>query len=242
MDFVDGVVEQKRAMPWTGKPESMDWSTWDAYFRFLYRSSPVLQEYVRDNLDYYPDYIFAVLGHLIVREPDSGTVTSRWVASEVTDPDGAASADRLLACRLFGDGALQGARSGYPWIRPWLFHLDEEGWDADPSHQEAPSPPTALAVVTAVHARAGGGVTAEVVLRSRGAIDPPAIEALRQWVCSTLSASRQLTVARLRDAGAGEESVREYDLTRTVPAIEAGFLVPLHPAVGATGGAPVGGR
>ena len=140
MDLVDGVVEQHHAMPRSIEQRSMDWSTWEFYFRYLYRHSPVLREYVRDNLDFYPDYIFAALGHIVVRTPASGQVTARWVVREVTEPGAEDSDDRRLACRLFGDGALNGVLSGYPWIRPWLIHPDSEGWEKAPPSQAQPSP------------------------------------------------------------------------------------------------------
>jgi len=83
MDFVDAVVEQKRVLP---ADIAMDWSTWEAYFRFLYARSPMLQEFVEDNLDFYPDYFLAALGYLVVRERKTGETLSTWTAREL-NPD-----------------------------------------------------------------------------------------------------------------------------------------------------------
>jgi hypothetical protein len=230
IDFVDGVIEQKRAMPATGRVESMDWSTWDSYFRFLYRSSPVLQEYVRENLDSYPDYIFAVLGYIIVREPESGRVTSKWVAHEVTDPDDADGDDNRLARRLFGERALDGTLTGFPWIRPWLFHPDAEAWDND--HGDVlPTAPAALTSVIAIVPGFAGRWRADVSVRWRGLVDAQAQEALRQWLCATLSAGERLTSARFVESVPGPERAREYELTRTVEPAEPSFQSRLHPMV-----------
>lgn len=105
LDFIDAVVEQKRALP----PEvSMDWSTWEAYFRFVYNSSPALRAFVRGNLDFYPDYFFAALGYVVVRQPSSGEVISEWEIREAEEGTPLPLATNRQA-------------NGYPWIRTWII-------------------------------------------------------------------------------------------------------------------------
>ena len=73
-DFADVCVEQRKSIT----RGEMDWSTWDAYFRYLYRSSPVLQAFLRENQDFYPDYLMSVFGYIVVREERTGVVQSEW--------------------------------------------------------------------------------------------------------------------------------------------------------------------
>jgi hypothetical protein len=108
MDFVDSVVEQRNTVP-RGR---MDWSTWESYFRSLYNSSPVLEKYVAENLAFYPDYLFAALGVIVVRSPRTGELLGTWHARELTgaanDPDDkdqvrALSEDRAVMLSVFGE-------------------------------------------------------------------------------------------------------------------------------------------
>jgi hypothetical protein len=222
LDLVDGVVEQRHTQPRLGAATSMDWSTWDAYFRFVYRSSPVLREYVRENLDFYPDYLFAALGYVVVRDPASGAVWSRWVAREIQEDQ-----DRQLACRLFGDAALDEGISGYPWIRSWLFHADDERWVRG-SGEEGHEVTAALATVTDIHPGPRRGRCAEVRLRWRGTLPASVDEAVRQWLAATLSSGRQLTRARFTDGAAGGGNPREYDLLAPDPPVEPSYLAPRY--------------
>lgn len=100
MNFVDAIVEQKRALP---DQVATDWTTWETYMRDLYSKSPIFQEYVKVNLRYFPDYTFAALGYLIVRSPVDGKWLSAW---KVVEPN------------PFGEPNEPG---GYPWIRTWVF-------------------------------------------------------------------------------------------------------------------------
>ena len=93
-DFADVCVEQRKSIT----RGEMDWSTWDAYFRYLYRSSPVLQAFLRENQDFYPDYLMSVFGYIVVREERTGVVQSEWQVDESED-----------------------GVSGYPWMRTWLI-------------------------------------------------------------------------------------------------------------------------
>jgi hypothetical protein len=94
VDFADVCVEQRKSIPHA----EMDWSTWDAYFRHLYQNSPILRRFLRDNQDFYPDYLMSVFGYIVVRVEHTGEVTSEWQVAE--SPDGL---------------------RGYPWMRTWLI-------------------------------------------------------------------------------------------------------------------------
>ena len=139
MDFVDAVVEQKRVLP---ADISMDWSTWEAYFRFLYNRSPVLQEFVEDNLDFYPDYFLAALGYLVVREHHTGHTLSTWTACEL-DPDEKDAKQvphMTLAARILEREKLP--PKGFPWNRTWIIRRKAEA-----AGQEASSTVVVAAVV-----------------------------------------------------------------------------------------------
>jgi hypothetical protein len=94
VDFADVCVEQRKSIP----DADMDWSTWDAYFRFLYQNSPVLRRFLRDSKDFYPDYLTTVFGYILVRDEQTGTVASEWQVKE----------------------SEQGLK-GYPWMRTWVI-------------------------------------------------------------------------------------------------------------------------
>lgn len=111
LDFVDAVVEQKRALP---QDVQMDWSTWEAYFRFLYNNSPVLRRYVEENYEFYPDYFFAALGYLVVRDAYSGKVISRWAACPAERKGYIPHSVHLAKHWTL-------PRDTFPWIRTWIF-------------------------------------------------------------------------------------------------------------------------
>jgi hypothetical protein len=94
VDFADVCVEQRNSI----RHAEMDWSTWDAYFRYLFQNSPVLQRFLRENKDFYPDYLTSVFGYIVVRVEHTGEVASEWQVEE-------------------SEEGLQ----GYPWIRTWLI-------------------------------------------------------------------------------------------------------------------------
>ena len=94
VDFADVCVEQRKSIP----HGEMDWSTWDAYFRYLYQQSPVLRGFLRENKDFYPDYLTSVFGYIVVRKEHTGVVLSEWQVEESED-------------------GLQ----GYPWMRAWVI-------------------------------------------------------------------------------------------------------------------------
>jgi len=139
MDFVDAVVEQKRVLP---ADIAMDWSTWEAYFRFLYARSPMLQEFVEDNLDFYPDYFLAALGYLVVREPKTGETLSTWTAREL-NPD--EKDPKQLPHVTLAAGILEYEKlppRGFPWNRTWIISRKAEAVG-----QEASFPVVVAAVV-----------------------------------------------------------------------------------------------
>jgi hypothetical protein len=94
VDFADVCVEQRKSIP----DADMDWSTWDAYFRYLYQHSPVLQEFLRENKAFYPDYLTSVFGYIVVRKEHTGEVLSEWQVDE--------SEEKL---------------ERYPWMRTWVI-------------------------------------------------------------------------------------------------------------------------
>ncbi|OLC23336.1 MAG: hypothetical protein AUH40_11615 [Chloroflexi bacterium 13_1_40CM_65_17] len=139
MDFVDAVVEQKRVLP---ADIAMDWSTWEAYFRFLYARSPMLQEFVEDNLDFYPDYFLAALGYLVVRERKTGETLSTWTAREL-NPD--EKDPKQLPHVTLAAGILEYEKlppRGFPWNRTWIISRKAEAVG-----QEASFPVVVAAVV-----------------------------------------------------------------------------------------------
>jgi hypothetical protein len=117
MDFVDAIVEQKRVLP---ADISMDWSTWEAYFRFLYDQSPVLQDHVDENLNFYPDYFLAALGFITVRNPKTGETVSKWTAREVDrdEKDAKQLPNVTLAAGILGREL---PPQGFPWNRTWII-------------------------------------------------------------------------------------------------------------------------
>ncbi len=176
MDFVDAVVEQKRVLP---DDVSMDWSTWEAYFRFLYVRSPVLQEFVDENLDFYPDYFLAALGFLVVREPKTGETLSRWTACEV-DPD--EKDPKQVPHVTWAAGVLDLTKlppRGFPWNRTWVLRRKAEATDREAS---------STVVVAAVEGTAVDQV--KVTLRwspqSKESVSLRELHVLQYWVLGTM--------------------------------------------------------
>ncbi len=177
MDFVDAVVEQKRVLP---AEVSMDWSTWEAYFRYLYVNSPVLRTFIDENLDLYPDYFFAAFGYLVVRERDTGHILSTWIACEV-DPD---ERDPEQVPHVTMAAAILERKKlppqGFPWNRTWIIRRKAEA-----AGQEASS----TVVVAAVE---GNGVDqAKVALRWRlqsneTQLSDRELKVLQYWVLGTM--------------------------------------------------------
>ena len=142
MDFVDAVVEQKRVLP---ADIAMDWSTWEAYFRFLYDRSPMLQEFVEENLAFYPDYFLAALGYLVVREQETGEALSKWTAREL-DPD--EKDPEQVPHVTLAAGILEFPKlppRGFPWNRTWIIRRKAEAVG-----QEASTVVVAAVVGTAI--------------------------------------------------------------------------------------------
>jgi hypothetical protein len=94
VDFADVCVVQRKSIP----HEDMDWSSWDAYFRYLYQHSPFLKGFLRGKKDFYPDYLTSVFGYIVVRKEHTGEVVSEWQVEELKD-----------------------GLKGYSWMRTWLI-------------------------------------------------------------------------------------------------------------------------
>ena len=176
MDFLDTVVEQRNAMP----SSDMDWSTWETYFRGVYASSPIMREWAKANIDHYPDYEFAVLGFIIVRDPLYGKVLSHWSAVEI-DTDG--EPDSEVAQRLQVDEIGIASESRYPWLRAWMIErvLPESGPKVE--------------VVVSVRLRTRRH--ADVKLRWLSAYDHQASEVLSSWILGILGSSALIEQATL---------------------------------------------
>jgi hypothetical protein len=116
-DFLDVVVEQRGAIP----SSEMDWSTWDLYFRYVYANSPILREWVLDNITFYPDYELASLGFIVVREPVNGRVTEVWdaIAYEEEKPEHASTVRQLWPEEA--DRTARISQAGYPWVGTWIM-------------------------------------------------------------------------------------------------------------------------
>jgi len=185
MDFVDSVVEQRRTVP-RGR---MDWSTWESYFRSLYDCSPVLQKYVADSLGLYPDYVFAALGLIVVRNTLTGHKLGAWRARELAyqpdDPEDGeevkvVASDRALLAAVFGDERPKGGAPGYPWVRTWVVANTEK---------QGPVFVASVEVAAATLAR--------VHIGWRGARNIEAEETLLAWVIGTLASSSLLEQAEV---------------------------------------------
>jgi hypothetical protein len=231
-DFADAVIEQRRTVT-AYDPDGMDWSTWDAYFRFLYQNSPVLRESLRANRDFYPDYVFSVFGYIVVRDEESGALVDEWAVREWNRPDPDAE-DEFTNWfdGSFGSGA---GVVGYPWIRTWL--ITKIVGDA-PTIVASVRPPGADATAEVRFAcyPEGSGDPKEVMGVPDEGLFPP----IPSWVLAQLQSStraRRVEVflnprgtgqyyhARLRPAG---RLGRRAWIVRRPPAREA-FLAPAIP-------------
>jgi hypothetical protein len=143
VDLADTVIEQRHTVPGA----EMDWSTWDAYLRFIYQNSPLLRWYLRENKELYPDYVLTVFGFIIVRDEDTddtgkvrniGKVQSEWRVDEwPSDQIEGQDPERLeIAFKECATAFKEGAREvasdpqekGYPWFRTWVItKMGEEG-------------------------------------------------------------------------------------------------------------------
>ena len=195
MDFADSVNEQRRSLP-----AGMDWSTWDAYFRYCYRNSHVLRRYVDANLAFYPDYTLAPLGYIVVRHPLDGQVLSTWIAREVLLSDSTQPAghddDLSLLLQRFKLQPADLPPRGYPWVTSWVFST-YRGPDVEPE-------PEVLMSVRVVNER-----EAEVTTRSMSRIDEEGAATLRSWVVDGM---RGVGLDFVHFHQAGE--VHRYDLVK----------------------------
>jgi len=119
MDFMDSVNEQRRSIG-----AGMDWSTWDAYFRYCYQNSPVLRHYVADNLAFYPDYSLAPLGYIVVRMPQDGRVLGTWIARDARSSANTQGEEQDYSSQLLRPFRVKSAelpKPGYPWVTTWIF-------------------------------------------------------------------------------------------------------------------------
>jgi hypothetical protein len=132
VDLADSIVEQRHTVP----AADVDWSTWESYLRFIYQNSPLLKRYLRENREFYPDYVLTLFGYIIVRDEHSGTVRSEWSVDEWR-PDGTEGQDQeevdaaLERCiRATGSSP----RNGYPWFKTWVM----TGMRKEPGDDQGP--------------------------------------------------------------------------------------------------------
>jgi hypothetical protein len=120
VDLADTIIEQRHTVPGA----EMDWSTWELYLREIYQNSPLLQRYLRDNKQFYPDYVLTVFGYIIVRHADTGEVQSEWRVDEwPSDWADRLDRERLTAAfeKCTGESASDAEQNGYPWFRTWVI-------------------------------------------------------------------------------------------------------------------------
>jgi hypothetical protein len=166
VDFADVCVEQRNSI----RHAEMDWSTWDAYFRYLFQNSPVLQRFLRENKDFYPDYLTSVFGYIVVRVEHTGEVASEWQVEE-------------------SEEGLQ----GYPWIRTWLItkiRKDEDKSGNTTTMEAAVQAPDRVATTVGVQF-----TWEDVDARERDALEP----VLYSWVLWQLKSSNRLQTANIVD-------------------------------------------
>jgi hypothetical protein len=217
MDFVDCIIEQRRNMP---SRASMDWSTWMAYFRYLYAGSPVLREHIASNLDYYPDYVLAATGFIVVRDQISGEVHGTWWARQF---DRTEAEDQALADHLFGSPLPSCVGlEGFPWIRTWVAKPQQN--EGEESTAEQPDP---RAVIAAVEPGEPG--SARVQVRIRGNPSAADLAAIRAWIVDTLSDSSQIKIVEFFEVDQLKaETANRFDLTKRLATLEPTFLVPVY--------------
>ena len=181
MDMVDSVVEQRRAMP-----EEMDWSSWYFYFRWLHNSSWALRRFLDENADFYPDYAFAALGRITVRDRPRGTVLQRWQAWEASgEPAESVHIRKWLDLEYLPS-------PGYPWVRTWLFA---------PVSPDRPSPDQ-FAVIADVEVQQGrrqheDTATVRLAVTDEDAVGPATQDAIGDWILRTFERTG-IRWARLR--------------------------------------------
>ena len=123
MDLASDVMEQRRALH-----TDVDWQSWDAFFRFVYGSSPYLRRFIEDNVDFYTDYVLAAFGHVNIREEFTGRIIGQWEAYEpasglanVEDDRRRPSGRRLIRALWPEREVERRPATTYPWARTWLL-------------------------------------------------------------------------------------------------------------------------
>jgi hypothetical protein len=217
VDLADTVIEQRHTVPGA----EMDWSTWDAYLRSIYQNSPLLRRYLRENNEFYPDYVLTVFGYIIVRDEDTddtgkvrsiGKVQSEWRVDEwPSDQTEGQDQERLeTAFKECATALKEGTREvasdpqekGYPWFRTWVItKLGEEGEKGAESAVRGPrlvavtrpgtDPETAE--VSFAWCRSEAGADAE----NEKKVQDDSERVLWSWVCEVLRASTLLTKAKV---------------------------------------------
>jgi hypothetical protein len=206
MDFMDSVNEQRRSIP-----AGLDWSTWDAYFRYCYQNSPVLRHYVADNLAFYPDYALAPLGYIVVRRPQDGRVLGTWIARDARSPTIAQGQEQHYSSQLLRPFQVKSAdlpQPGYPWVTTWAFS-PYRGPDENVE-------PEILMSVAVPHER-----RAEVAVRSVNRVDEDAAATLRSWIVDGMR-SVGLDFVDFHEA----DQLQRYDMRKLGLAGERAFEVP----------------
>ncbi len=196
LELAENVVEQRSTLE-----TDLDWSTWDAYFRYLYTASPRIRQYIPDNVDFYPDYVFAIFGFVNVRESASGRLLSQWEAYELKprgfeiftpladlEDELRSPSGRQLARQVFGFE--HPAEGGYPWMRTWMMRrLDERRPDS----------------LTAMLAEVEADVRRRKlqVQLHKNQVDPDSERWLRSWLLGVMEPSelRRVEMAVVGEAG-----------------------------------------
>jgi hypothetical protein len=168
MDYVDVVIELRNSAPFS----AVDWSTWESWFRCIYNNSPVLREWVLDNIPFYPDYEFAIFGFIVMRDPLSGVIVEKWHIFEFDEND---ESHKMAAQKIWAEGWRSSVPTdGYPWVRTWVMGRIE---DKEP----------ALIATVEITRSDQAEVTVHWLLAVDNAHDP---ELLYSWIAGTLSGSK----------------------------------------------------
>lgn len=212
LDMADSVTEQRRV-----RPDDMDWSTWFAYFRWLHQNGPALRTFLDENVDFFPDYIFAVFGRIHVRERNRGALKHIYCAHEFASPealptDSEESGDEAFLRKALGIGVDQEMPTpGYPWVRTWLFRRASDEVrkrDVDPVI-------VADVDVTASKHHQEDIATVRFIVTDEKRVDGESQDAVRDWVLGTFDRTGIRWVEFVHESSAGSTTrVEKFDLSK----------------------------
>lgn len=214
LDMADSIVEQRRA-----RPDDMDWSTWWAYLRWLHDNAPPLRAALDGNVDFYPDYVFAVFGRIHVRENTSGLlkhIYQVWAFNPIGDDSMTDTRETAYVRKWMGLGDDDDLpHPGYPWVRTWLFY------DVDPARGDARERGDDAAAIANVRVEPSNREHEDHAIidwiETGGALDPDAKAAMRYWLLSTFDRTgvRWVTFApRPQDGARRQSEPLRIDLSR----------------------------